>query len=687
MRETAQPRERSIPWWVGVLALALAARLAYLLVLREPLLQGDQFGYLFGALRIAAHEDPLGYVARHEEWRSWGVRWTRAPLYPLFASLPLRLLGPQLLPLQILNAALGALAALQAGALGRRAAGRLGTWAGVAQALYWPAIELTPKTLSENLHAPLLLAALAALARSVEPEQLGHAAWGGFLLGLSALARTVSAAFVPLAALWRYAVAGGRKGLLAALLVGAGAGGAILPWTLRNVWFGHQVVLIDNVGLFNLWKDNLYEAGPDLREGWPFRRGRAQAVPQVAPRTILRGIAANPAAFASKVWGNLGHLVRPEGLHLLLDEEHTQPAWRHALAIVLDDGLLLVSLSLLPGFLLARRGSAARGLILGWLGYYAFMLVVVFHVEIRYRSVFVPLLFVAALGGAAALADRSQLGGPRRSIAVALLVLPTLLLAAGYGNRALCALSAQRHLEDARAALARGDRQGGAQAAANAASRDPGSARPWLAYGAMLARAGAFADAIDAYERAAQRRPDHPLPRLVMPQLLSAAGRESEVPEAARQARLLALRRGPWLALDLAWRALPAPRTDEVLLPDDEHGAARGFHHPRGGTRWTGPRAWLRLEPRTPASEYELTLELGSPDPAPLPDPTVELRVTGGPSARFVLGRAIQPYRLRVPAAATHPLVVEIRAPAWLKIGLMAELGVAVKRMAVAPLG
>jgi hypothetical protein len=99
---------------------------------------------------------------------------------------------------------------------------------------------------------------------------------------------------------------------------------------------------------------------------------------------------------------------------------------------------------------------------------------------------------------------------------------------------------------------------------------------------------------------------------------------------------------------------------------DDEHGAA-GFHHPRGGTRWTGPRAWLRLEPRTPASEYELTLELGSPDPAPLSDPTVELRVTGGPSARFVLGRAIQPYRLRVPAAATHPLVVEIRAPAWLK--------------------
>jgi hypothetical protein len=331
--------------------------------------------------------------------RSWG-RWTRAPLYPLLASLPLRLLGPQLLPLQILNAALGALAALQAGALGRRAAGRLGTWAGVAQALYWPAIELTPKTLSENLHAPLLLAALAALARSVEPEQLGRAAWGGFLLGLSALARTVSAAFVPLAALWRYAVAGGRKGVLAALVVGAGAGAAIMPWTLRNVWFGHQVVLIDNVGLFNLWKDNLYEAGPDLREGWPFKRGRAQAVPQVAPRTILRGIAANPAAFANKVWGNLGHLVRPEGLHLLLDEEHTQPAWRHALAIVLDDGLLLVSLSLLPAFLLARRGSATRGLILGWLGYYVFMLVVVFHVEIRYRSAFVPLLFVAAFGGA-----------------------------------------------------------------------------------------------------------------------------------------------------------------------------------------------------------------------------------------------------------------------------------------------
>ena len=57
----------------------------------------------------------------------------------------------------------------------------------------------------------------------------------------------------------------------------------------------------------------------------------------------------------------------------------------------------------------------------------------------------------------------------------------------------------------------------------------------------------------------------------------------------------------------------------------------------------------------------------------------------GGITTRFRLERAFRPYTLRVPAAAAHPLVLEIRAPVWLQTGLRAEMGVAVKRMTVTP--
>jgi hypothetical protein len=64
----------------------------------------------------------------------------------------------------------------------------------------------------------------------------------------------------------------------------------------------------------------------------------------------------------------------------------------------------------------------------------------------------------------------------------------------------------------------------------------------------------------------------------------------------------------------------------------------------------------------------------------------VELRVRGGPSERIRLSRAFRWHSLRVPSGAAQPLVVEIRAPTWLRLGLRAEPGVAVRRMAVTPL-
>lgn len=675
---------QAVPWWAPILLVALALRLACLFGLREPLLYGDQYNYLFGGLRIAEHANPLGYVLRSDEWRSWNLHWTRAPLYPIFAALPFRLLGFRLLPLQLLNVLLGALSAVLVGALARRLSPRWGAWAGIAQALYWPAVELAPKTLSENLHTPLLLGGLLALARSAE-GRARRAGLAGFVLGASALARTVSAAFVPFAALWRYRATRGRAGLQAALMICAGAAAAILPWTARNLLFTGQAVLIDSVGVFNLWKDNLYDE--DRQDAWPLERRQPQGVQPVSAGRLARRIAGDPAALVGKIADNVGHLLRPEALHLLLEEEFPQPAWRHAIGILLDDGLLTLGLSLFLASLAAGPWPAERRLVIAWLAYYSAMLVVVFHVEIRYRSAFVPVLFAAAAAGPYALASRAGSGAWRRRLALALALLPAGVIVIRYGAPASRALAAAVDLSQARAAQARGDREGAARKVAAAAASDPGSARPWIVYGGLLSHAGDFEAALAAYERAEDVRPDHWVPPVVRPQLLRAAGRDAaEVLRADRTVQALGLRRGSWPALEIAWRELPPPVLDELLLPRDEHGGARGLHHPRGGTRWTGGRAWLRVRPASEASSYEVSLELGSPPPAPDPAPTVELRVVGGPSAGFTLGRTFRSCALRVPAAAAHPLVVEIRAPVWLKVGLRAELGVAVRRMTVTPI-
>jgi hypothetical protein len=51
----------------------------------------------------------------------------------------------------------------------------------------------------------------------------------------------------------------------------------------------------------------------------------------------------------------------------------------------------------------------------------------------------------------------------------------------------------------------------------------------------------------------------------------------------ARSARPTAcLGREPWLVLEIAWRELPPPRTDDVFVARNDYGAVRGMFHPRG---------------------------------------------------------------------------------------------------------
>jgi hypothetical protein len=681
-----------VPWWAAVFAAALALRLGFLLLVDEPLLYTHQYNYFNGGLKIAEHPHPWTYVLASDEWHTWGDGWTMAPLYHVFVGAVFRLLGPHLRTLQVLQCLLDAASAVMVGALGRAVAGRRGTWAGLAYAFYWPAIELPSRTLTENLHTPLLVAGIAVLGRASASSndarrlRLARAAAGGFLIGLSALARAVSAAFLPLAALWRLRVRGGRAGRLEAAAILVAGAAAILPWTARNAIVIGDPVLIETVGIWNVWTDNAF-VDPHVYDVQALRIHK-QPTPEARRDLALafarRGLRESPGAFVRKVWDNLEHFFRPEGLHQLLTAEQPRPAWRHAAALVLDDAILVGAVLLFVVFVAAGRRTPVAALVILWMAYYLFMLVVVFHNEIRYRSAFVPFLLAGAAAGASVLLDRTA---RRRPLVLALslgsfLAVLMVIPFAGPVNHALRAWWA---LRPARAAIARGDLAAASTAAFDAASRDTQSARPWLTYGRWLARAGRIAEAIDAYQRAELRRPDHWTPRLVLPRLLREAGRGQEADQRLREAYQLSWNADPWLALEVAWRELPPPRTDEIPLGRDDYGAVRGFLHPRNDHRWTSRRAELRLVPAVVAPFYDVTLQMGSPEPSPNATPTVHVRAAGSPGVAFTLSREVQPYTFRAAAPLNGPLLVMIDAPTWNLGDQPPEQGVRVDRMTVVP--
>jgi 4-amino-4-deoxy-L-arabinose transferase-like glycosyltransferase len=677
------------PWWAAVFLLALALRLGFVLGVAEPLLYSHPYNYFHGGLSIVEHERPLDFVLRSDRWHLWLGPWTIAPLYYLFVAAVMALFGPHLLPLLLIQCVMDALVAVMVGLLGRSVTPRWGAWAGVAYALNAHAIELCGTTLTENLHTPLLVASFCALLAGGRRRDLRWTALGGLLLGVSALARSVSTGFVPLAALWRAWRPGERPrlDLRGGAVVAAAAACAILPWTARNVFLIGDLVPVESNAVYNFWDDNSFAEG--ARRQRQEEAIAAQPTPAAqraqALTFALRGIARHPDRFVEKAWLNLLHFVRPDGLHLLLRVEDAQPPWRHAALVLLTDTILLGTVGLLIVFAIAGRSAPARTLLLGWTGYYLLMVVVLFHNEIRYRSTLMPFAIACAAGGAAALADPEQRRRTRTRLAAALAVVAVAFMLRPYPVRAWRALVTTRTMAAARAALERGDAAGADVLAWRAASQDREAARPWLLYGRALARARAWEGALAAFERAAQRKSHHWTPIVVRPRLLRELGRAEEAAAAGEAANRFSFDVDPWWAQEVAWRELPPPIADEVLPGRGDYGAVRGFSLPHRDHRWTLGEARVRLQPTVSAFAYDVTLDLGSPEPSPHAAPRVKVWIEGGPTAEWMLSRQVAPYTLRVPAPREGTLVVCLRAPTWNHTGEPAEQGVRLDRLRVTP--
>ncbi len=672
---------------LATFALALVARLAHLLLLDQPLLFAHQHIYFWSGLRIAEAPHPLDYLLTSDEWIGWGRGWTLAPLYQLLLGVAFLLDGSRLLPVQLAQCLMGALTAVLVGDLGRRMAPRFGAVAGLLYALYWPSVSFASQTMTENLHTTLLVASVWTLARTADEPRLAGFAASGFLLGLSALARAVSTAFVPVAIAWTLLVPGWRRGAKGAVLLGLAAACAILPWTARNFHRGDPL-LIESVGVYNLWNDNAF-----VDEGRMARQEQRMFNPKnslsqrrsLAVQYALQGVVNNPGAFGEKIWDNARYLVRPDSLFGTLMGLLPQPSPWDVLSIPFGDALLLAGIPCFLVFALCAAPTPVRLLTLLWFSYYFALLVVVFHVETRYRSALMPFFFAGAAAGFDALtaATERRRGAVRVAFAVGcgivLLSLQPFARPAWHASRS--ALSMAR----ARAFLAQADAALATREIAAAAVRDVNPARPWLWYAEHLARQGRSAEAIEAFQRVEQVAEGHMLGPMLLTRLWLDVGRPDQAELASEAARRVSWTHDAWVVLENAWRGLPPPVTDTLTLGVDDYGGARGFLKPFRNYRWTLRRAQLRVNPAWPERDLELTLQMGSPDPSPYPRPEVKVRTCGGPPRVFELTRDVRPYVWQASCPPGAPVTVEIVSPTFNKSGEHDGQGIRVDRFSVRP--
>ncbi len=685
------PRWARLPWWLPVALLALGLRLAYVLAAQPALRFSTSQHYFTGALEIVQHPQPFDYILRDDGWHLFNDAWTVAPLYPLFVAAVFALFGQHLLGVQLVQAVLEAAAAVGFGALGRRLSPRFGAWAGVAYALWWPSIDFAAQTMTEGLHNAIMAAAFVALASaeradpSDEGPRLRLVGLGSALLGLAALARPVSLTFVPLAGTllaWR---AGRRRAL--PVLVAAALGGTLVvaPWTLRNVVFTGDLVVIESISAYTLWYDNAFVK--PARYGQQDRAILAQPTPAARRAKALElawlNIRSSWRELPEKAETGLRHVLRPQGLYDVVRLAEPAPLGRQLARVLGDDLLVLLSLALLPAALVAARSRGPLLLLALWLGYVTFMLTVVFHTEVRYRMGLAPPLFAAATGGLQALLDEDPVRRRRARLGLAAGALVAAALVWPYAAPLWGLARAELRLRPLAAAVERGDLAAADAIVGAAAQAAPQAAHPWLRYGRLLAGAGRDPEAARAYEEAERRQPPCWLPAAVLPQLLRQSGRDQEAAARAEALARAFKRPRAWEPQEAAWRELPAPRRDELLVGRDDSGGLRRFSEPRAGARWSQPGAALRLMPTRPATSYRLTLVMASPEPSPHEAPAVRVSCAGRAEHEFRLTRALAPYAFECAPGPGQPIVVELDAPAWNRPGAAVDAGVQVTRLSV----
>ena len=400
-------------------AAALVLRLAYLWSWHDSALfstpVGDSRAYLDWAHQIAAGD-----------WLGRDVFY-QAPLYPYLLGALEALFGPSLWAVRIAQSLLGSLScAALTWSGGRFFSRRIGILAGLALALYPPALWFDGLIQKATLDASLLALLTCAFAELADRDRPIVALAAGALLGLLALSRENALVLAPVVALFAPTTGPPRSPARRALALGALALGLALPLVpvgLRNQSLGGRFLLTTyNLGP-NLWIGNhpgasgRYEALRPGRGNAVFERGDARALAEQArghtlsPAEVsdywrdraLEFARANPAEFLAGlahkwalVW-NDAELPDTEGIG----------AYREAspLLAVLDAVYgfgLLAPLALVTA--VSRRADWRRIWVLWASAVVLGASVALFFVFARFRYSLVPLLALLAAAGATDLA-------------------------------------------------------------------------------------------------------------------------------------------------------------------------------------------------------------------------------------------------------------------------------------------
>ncbi len=271
---TAPPEAAPRPFWrregvlaAGIVLLAFAVRAVYVLQQRaSPFFEQPEMDPL-------VHLEWARALVRGETY--WDGPFFRAPLYPWFLSVLLRLFGDDLLAVRLVQAALGAATCGFTFLAGRRAFdARTGLFAALFAAVYWVLVYFDGELLLESLSVPLTTLALW-LSLRLDATRPRRALLAGLVWGLSAITRPTVLAFVPFLVLGRllHHRAARTRPLVEAALLLVGVALPILPVAITNAQRGDFALVSTQAGV-NLWignnprSDGSTAIVPGTRQDW-----------------------------------------------------------------------------------------------------------------------------------------------------------------------------------------------------------------------------------------------------------------------------------------------------------------------------------------------------------------------------------------------------------------------------------
>jgi tetratricopeptide (TPR) repeat protein len=617
------PHDRVWPLLLGVWLFAFAVRCVYLWQIRHApffdLRIGDGEAYHLWAKRIAAGD-----------WLGEGVFY-QAPLYPYFLAIIYRLLGDSVATVRLIQAAVGAASCALLAAAGISLFGRRAAIAGIALALYAPAIFLDSLIEKSPLVTFLTAALLALLA--VPPARMSTRRWcaTGATLGLLTLTR--ENALLLLIPLLLWLALGPFEGRMRerrqpAMFFLAGCALVLLPAGLRNLAVGGEFHLTTSQFGPNFYIGN-HAGATGTYEALVLGHGSAADERADATHFAEMGSARklSPGEVSSYWTSRAVQFIRAQPIAWLRlmarkfalafhsaeiadtesPEAYAEWSWLLRVLRPFDFGLLFAMAALGAVLMAAHRQRL-------WFLYaiaaaYTFS-VVLFYVLARYRFPLVPVLMLPAAGGLLEAPARVRLHRWRS-------------LAMGVGAAVLAMVFSHLPIQTGSTALAT-NYFGIAAALAKQPSRyeaameyyhralhaAPGFPAAQAGMAALLTRMGRFEEAFPHFRAALAAWPDDEEAHYNFGMALAAAGKTEEALHEYGEA--LRIRPGDADAHFALAKALIAAGRPDLAVEQYRQGLA---YHPKEVTALVGLGVALTQlgRPEEAIREYEIALQV---DPA-----------------------------------------------------------------------